>query len=173
MSALDNVSDLSRRLRVFEDEHAVRACMNRYMYLCDNLDAGFDLVPLIDLFTADAVWEGVGARYSKSFGSLRGREVIREMFSRYTRPPAHFRTNVHFLTSELIEVQGDSACGGWVLLQTSTFSDGRSQLSSARLRVDFRREGSVWRICHFRTESLFNRPVETPWDQPADLPVPE
>ena len=167
------LEQMQAKLQRFEDEHSVRACMNRYMYLCDNLDAGFDLDPLMDLFTEDAVWQGKGKRYGATFGAHEGAEKIRAMFAKYTKPPAHFETNVHFLTSELIDVSGDQAQGSWVLLQTSTFSDGRSQLSSARLTVEFRREGSAWKMSHFQTESLFNRPVKTPWDQPADLPVPE
>ena len=173
MATRETVASLSKRLKTFEDEHAIRRCMNRYMYLCDQLDAGFELNDLMRLFTGDAVWEGRGSRYGKTFGCHTGADAIRAMFTKYTLPPAHFETNVHFLTSELIEVQDDEATGGWVLLQTSTFSSGRSQLSSARLNVRFRCEQGEWRISHFQTESLFNRPVTTPWDQPADLPVPE
>lgn len=173
MAARETVASLSKRLKAFEDERAVRACMNRYMYLCDNLDVGFPLDDLMVLFTPDAIWEGRGRRYGSTFGSHQGRDAIKDMFAKYTQPPAHFDTNVHFLTSELIEVSGDEASGNWVLLQTSTFSSGKSQLSSARLSVKFRCDESVWRMSHFQTESLFNRPVKTPWDNPAELPVPE
>lgn len=173
MANRETVASLSKRLKRFEDEHAIRGCMNRYMYLCDQLDAGFDLDTLMVLFSEDAIWEGRGGRYGKTFGSHQGIDAIQAMFTKYTRPPAHFSTNVHFLTSELIEVQEGEASGSWVLLQTSTFSSGKSQLSSARLTVRFRCEQDEWRISHFQTESLFNRPVKTPWDQPADLPVPE
>lgn len=168
-----NLQNLLQRLDALESEKAVRACMNQYMYLCDNLDVGFDLDELMVLFTEDAIWEGKGKRYGKTFGAYQGNAAIRAMFDKYTQPPAHFETNVHFLTSELITVVGDQAHGSWVLLQTSTFSSGKSQLSSARLTVKFRRESGVWRMGHFQTESLFNRPVKTPWDQAADLPVPE
>ncbi|WP_299183261.1 nuclear transport factor 2 family protein [uncultured Neptuniibacter sp.] len=167
------LSSLLERLTLLESEKAVRACMNRYMYLCDNLDVGFDLDELMALFTEEAIWEGRGKRYGKSFGQHVGQAAIRSMFAKYTQPPAHFDTNVHFLTSELISVEGDEAQGSWVLLQTSTFSSGKSQLSSARLSVRFQRENGSWKMSHFQTESLFNRPVKTPWDQPADLPVPE
>lgn len=173
MSEQVKLAELAQKLARFETEHAVRACMNQYMYLCDHLDVGFDLDSLMELFTQDAVWEGKGRRYGASFGSHQGNEVIRAMFAKYIQPPAHFETNVHFLTSELITVQGEDVKGSWVLLQTSSFTDGRSQLSSARLNVDFSYEDGKWRISHFQTESLFNRPVKTPWDNPAELPVPE
>jgi ketosteroid isomerase-like protein len=173
MSEQAMLVELASKLKRFESEHAVRACMNQYMYLCDNLDAGFDLDPLMQLFTQDAIWEGRGRRYGSTFGCHKGNTAIRQMFEKYTQPPAHFETNVHFLTSELIDVDGEEASGSWVLLQTSTFTDGRSQLSSARLTVRFCYELGQWRMQHFQTESLFNRPVNTPWDNPAELPVPE
>ncbi|HEY0834746.1 MAG TPA: nuclear transport factor 2 family protein [Azospirillum sp.] len=164
---------LLRRVEDLEAEKRVRACINRYMALCDDLGEGFDLDPLMDLFTGDAVWEGKGARYGKTFGRMEGREAIRAMFAKYTVPPAHFRLNVHFLTGEEIAVDGAEAGGRWVMLQTSTFASGVSQLSSARLDVGFRREDEVWRIARFQTERLFSRPVAKPWDEAADLPVPE
>ncbi len=162
---------LDARLRQLESESAVRACMNRYMVLCDALDARTPLDELAGLFTADAIWEGKGAKYAKSFGGYRGREAIRAMFAGYMTEPAHFALNVHFLCSELIRVEGDEASGSWVMLQTSTFASGASHLNAARLTVRFREEEGVWRMAHFQTENLFGRPVEA-WNSDAHLPVP-
>lgn len=162
---------LEARLHQLESENAVRACMNRYMVLCDALDARTPLDELTGLFTSDAVWEGKGAKYAKSFGGYRGREAIRAMFAGYMTEPAHFALNVHFLCSELIRVEGDEANGSWVMLQTSTFASGASHLNAARLTVRFREEQGVWRMAHFQTENLFGRPVEA-WNSDAHLPVP-
>ncbi|MGP0173448.1 nuclear transport factor 2 family protein [Pseudomonas sp. NCHU5208] len=162
---------LEARLRQLESENAVRACMNRYMVLCDALDARTPLDELAGLFTADAIWEGKGAKYAKSFGGYRGREAIRAMFAGYMSEPAHFALNVHFLCSELIRVEGDEASGSWVMLQTSTFASGASHLNAARLTVRFREEQGVWRMAHFQTENLFGRPVDA-WNSDAHLPVP-
>ena len=162
---------LEARLHQLESENAVRACMNRYMVLCDALDARTPLDELAGLFTADAIWEGKGAKYAKSFGGYRGREAIRAMFADYMTEPAHFALNVHFLCSELIRVEGDEANGSWVMLQTSTFASGASHLNAARLTVRFREEQGVWRMAHFQTENLFGRPVEA-WNSDAHLPVP-
>lgn len=162
---------LDARLRQLESENAVRACMNRYMVLCDALDARTPLDELAGLFTADAIWEGKGAKYAKSFGGYRGREAIRAMFAGYMSEPAHFALNVHFLCSELIRVEGDEASGSWVMLQTSTFASGASHLNAARLTVRFREEEGAWRMAHFQTENLFGRPVEA-WNSDAHLPVP-
>lgn len=162
---------LEARLHLLESQNAVRACMNRYMVLCDALDARTPLDELAGLFTVDAIWEGKGAKYAKSFGGYRGREAIRAMFAGYMSDPAHFALNVHFLCSELIRVEGDEASGSWVMLQTSTFASGASHLNAARLTVRFREEQGVWRMAHFQTENLFGRPVDA-WISDAHLPVP-
>ena len=162
---------LEARMHQLESENAVRACMNRYMVLCDALDARTPLDELAELFSADAIWEGKGAKYAQSFGGYRGREAIRAMFAGYMTEPAHFVLNVHFLCSELIRVEGDEANGSWVMLQTSTFASGTSHLNAARLTVRFREEQGVWRMAHFQTENLFGRPVEA-WNSDAHLPVP-
>ncbi|WP_332846610.1 nuclear transport factor 2 family protein [Pseudomonas lactucae] len=163
--------DLEQRLRRFEIQDSARACMNRYMLLCDALDAHTPLDELAGLFTRNAVWEGKGARYAKSFGGYRGREAIAAMFAGYMKTPAHFALNVHFLTSELIEVRDDAVIGNWVMLQTSTFADGASHLNAARLTVRFDEEDGQWRMAHFQTENLFGRPVQA-WNSDAELPVP-
>ena len=162
---------LEARLQRLENEHAVRTCMNRYMALCDALDARTPLDELAGLFTADAIWEGKGTKYAKSFGGYRGREAIRAMFAGYMTEPAHFALNVHFLCSELIRVEGDEASGSWVMLQSSTFASGASHLNAARLTVRFREEEGAWRMAHFQTENLFGRPVDA-WNNDAHLPVP-
>lgn len=172
MSNEARIANLEARLKRFEAEHAIRACMNRYMVLCDALDASTPLDELAGLFTTDAVWEGKGAKYANSFGGYRGREAIGAMFATYMKTPAHFALNVHFLTSELIELDAGGALGSWVMLQTSTFASGASHLNAARLTVRFAEEDGQWRMAHFQTENLFSRPVDT-WNSEAALPVPD
>lgn len=169
---MSDVQTLEQRLQCFESQHAVRACMNRYMVLCDALDAKTPLDELAGLFTREAIWEGKGAKYAKSFGGYRGRQAIREMFATYMKPPAHFALNVHFLTSELIDVDGEQATGSWVMLQTSTFASQTSHLNAARLTVRFALEDGQWRMAHFQTENLFGRPISA-WNSEAPLPVPD
>jgi hypothetical protein len=172
MPASAYVRALEARLDRLESAAAIRACLNRYMVLCDQLDARTPLDELAGLFTADAVWEGVGEKYRDTFGRLTGREAIRAMLARYTVAPPHFALNVHFLTSETIDVHApDAAAGSWVMLQTSTFASGASHLNAARLAIDFARAEGRWRIAHFRTENLFSRPVDA-WNATAALPVP-
>lgn len=166
------VKGLAARLERLESEQAIRACMHRYMVLCDDLGEATPMDELAGLFAEDAVWEGVGDRYRATFGVLQGRRAIRAMLARYTVAPAHFRLNAHFLAGECIRLTGqDEGVGHWMMLQTSTFASGASHLTSARLTVDFRRRDGVWRMSHFRTENLFARPVAA-WNAEEALPVP-
>lgn len=172
MTDLAHLRQLEARLDRLESEGAIRACINRYMFLCDTLDARTPLDELAGLFAVDAVWEGIGEKYKGTFGRIEGREAIAAMMAKYMVEPAHFALNVHFLTSETICVHApDAATGSWVMLQTSTFASGASHLNAARLSIDFARQDGVWRMAHFRTENLFSRPV-TAWNASAALPVP-
>lgn len=173
---------LEARLARFDDAAAVRACVNRYMALCDSLSPQTPMAELLDCFTEDAVWLGAGARYGASFGAHQGRAAIGEMLGRYRgslpgepgpQVPPHFALNVHFLCSEEITPAGDGlATARWVMLQTSTFASGASHLNAARLSLQMRRDADGrWRIARFQTENLFSRPVSH-WQSDAALPVP-
>ena len=160
------------RLRDLEAERAIRAVMARYMELCDTLGPDTPMDELGALFTRDAVWTGVGAKYAGAFGRHEGRGAIVAMLGRYRGPPPHFAMNAHFLCSETIAIDGQTARGGWMMLQASTYADGRSDLRSARLALRFALEGAAWRISRFETENLFSRRVDL-WDDPAPVPTPE
>jgi hypothetical protein len=163
------IARLTARLDRVEAHAAIRTLMADYMRLCDRLDATTPMQELGDLFTVDAVWQGTGARHGAAFGTHRGRAAIVAMLDAYRTPP-HFAFNAHFLTSETILVDGDTARGQWMMLQTATYSTGSSDLRGARLTVDFAR-GDRWQISRFETANLFSRPVDR-WDDPAPMPMP-
>ena len=173
MTQDQKIAALELQVRRLQAEGLIRACVTRYMALCDRLDAATPLDELAGLFTADATWEGRGARYAGSFGGYRGREAIAAMFRTYMRTPPHFALNVHFLCSETIAVSADAAQAdaSWVMLQTSTFASGESHLNAAQLTLKLREENGIWRIALFQTENLFSRPTG-PWNDTAPLPVP-
>ena len=79
MTDLAHLRQLEARLDRLESEGAIRACINRYMFLCDYLDARTPLDELAGLFTVDAVWEGIGEKYKGTFGRIEGREAIAAM----------------------------------------------------------------------------------------------
>ena len=148
---------LNLRLRKLEAERAARNTLARYMTLCDQPCHDKDFPQLADLFTADAVWEGVGQDYAQTFGLQRGRAEITAFLGRYLAPSAHFQRNLHFLTSDLVTVSedGEHVQGQWIMLQISTYEDGRSEAISARLNIDFCvGEDGRWLMAHFRTQRL-------------------
>jgi uncharacterized protein (TIGR02246 family) len=168
---MTDVDALIVRLERLEAESAVRAVVARYFTMCDRLDADTPMAEMANLFAEDAVWAGRGARYAAVFGERRGRAAIVALIDSHRIPP-HFAMNAHFLSSETIRVDGDTATGAWMMLQTSTYSDGRSDLRSARLSVGFARGvDGLWRIARFETENIFSRPVDR-WDDPAPVAVP-
>ncbi|WP_447725836.1 nuclear transport factor 2 family protein [Sphingomonas koreensis] len=169
-----SLEEMAARLARIEAEGEIRRVMMRYMELCDRLDAITPMDELGELFAVDAVWAGRGQRYGAAFGGHNGRAAIVAMLDSYRVPAPHFAMNAHFLSSETISVAGDcaTATGAWMMLQTSTYTDGRSDLRSARLEVAFAVEEGRWRIARFETENLFSRPVDR-WDDPAPVPVPE
>jgi hypothetical protein len=156
----DTLTMLTERLVALEAESAVRRTMARYMALCDVPSGALEGETLAALFSAGAIWEGIGPQYANKFGRLTGHAEILAMLTRYLPPAPHFAVNVHFLTSETIDVQGASATGRWIMLQASGYVDAPAELIAARLEVDFApaQSGHAWLITHFRTERLFDAP---------------
>ena len=165
------LAELRARIDNLESQAAIRAVMAEYVRLCDRLDVSTPMDELARLFTPDAAWVGAGARYGATFGSHRGRSAIVAMLDAYRVPP-HFSFNAHFLTTEIMTVTGDVAQGRWMMLQTSTYSSGVSDLRSAKLTVDFTRTQARWQISRFETENLFSRAIDR-WDDPSPVPIPQ
>jgi len=155
------IESLQARLRLLEAHNAVRKTISRYMALCDVPARALEGESLAALFSDDAVWEGIGPQYADKFGCLKGPSAIVTMLQRYLPPTPHFATNVHFLTSEHIEVQGNTAKGRWIMLQASGYVDAKAELIAARLEVDFNpspHSEDLWLIRHLRTERVFDAP---------------
>ena len=171
MNDMDLTAILTR-LAKLEADTAIRNCINRYMEICDALDANTDLDELMALFDQDSIWEGIGEKYAKSFGRYDSWQAIYDMFKSYTQKESHFVMNAHFVSSEQIYVEQQQADASWLMLQTSTFRDGGSHLNAAKLSVKFRQQtDGSWKIKHFQTENIFSRPVSH-WNSTAELPVP-
>ncbi|MFJ2408421.1 nuclear transport factor 2 family protein [Pseudomonas sp. NPDC087814] len=148
--------DLLQRVETLEGESQVRRLMARYMDLCDVPRAATNVRELAELFTVDAVWEGIGTSTAQTFGQHRGRDAVAVFVGSYLPPSEHFALNLHYLTSESIQVDGSVAAGQWIMQQISTYADQRSELFGTRLTIDFRRVDGTWLIAHFRTQRLFN-----------------
>ncbi|MFJ3776313.1 nuclear transport factor 2 family protein [Streptomyces sp. NPDC090075] len=172
MNPDETVADLVRRVEILEAEAEIRRTQARYMFLCDTpcpepgvLDDDRRIDLIMELYTADAVWEGVGEYYDGQFGRAEGTGAIRAHFQRFwseKRDP-ELLLNAHYLTSEQIHVDGEEATGQWIHLQPWLFSDGTSLLRSSRLSNAFRRSGGTWKISRTRTENVFVAPLAPGW----------
>lgn len=166
--AEQTIEALTRRVEVLEAEADIRRVQARYMFLCDTPNPAYGVRDdaerielILELYTEDAVWEGVGEHYEGQFGRAEGKQAIREHFQRFwcAETDAALLLNAHYLTSEQIHVHGDTADGQWIHMQPWLFSDGKSLLRSSRLNNTFRKEGGAWRITRTRTENVFVAPL--------------
>lgn len=158
------IAALTARIDVLEAEADIRRIQARYMFLCDTPCPEFGVTDdahridlILDLYTDDAVWEGVGEYYTGQFGRAEGKAAIRKHFQSFwgeKQDPA-LLLNAHYLTSEQIHVTGDEASGQWIHMQPWLFSDGRSLLRSSRLNNAFRKEDGRWLVTRTRTENVF------------------
>jgi ketosteroid isomerase-like protein len=163
----DTIAALVARIETLEAEADIRRVQSRYMFLCDTpcpepvADDAERIELIVDLYTEDAVWEGVGDYYDGQFGRAEGKQAIREHFQRFwgeKRDPT-LLLNAHYLTSEQIHVDGDRATGQWIHMQPWLFSDGTALLRSSRLNNAFRKVDGRWRVTRTRTENVFIAPL--------------
>jgi ketosteroid isomerase-like protein len=175
MTATADMTDLVRRIDVLEAEAEIRRLQARYMFLCDTpmpehgcKDDAERIDLILQLYTGDAVWEGVGEYYDTQFGRVEGAAAIRRHFETFWggKTDPSLILNCHYLTSEQIHVHagGVTADGQWVHMQPWLFSDGTGLLRSSRLNNAFRKEpDGVWRITRTRTENVFVAPLPRTW----------
>lgn len=161
---MTNVENLISRIEVLEAEAAIRRIQARYMMLCDTPCPVFPAVSdaerielVLELYTKDAVWEGVGEYYDNQFGRAEGKDELRAHFNRFWSADQDPKLilNAHYLTSEQIFVDGDTAEGTWIHMQPWLYADGTALLRSSRLFNAFRKEGDSWLITRTRTENVF------------------
>ncbi len=164
------VEAMETELTALRAESSIRKIIARYMMLCDTplpvaVANPAERVPLIvDLFSEDAVWEGVGPYYDNQFGRRVGRAQLIEHFEGFYRPQTpELVLNCHYLTDEQIHVDGDVAEGHWVHFQPWVFSDGTSLLRSSRLNNQFKRVDGLWKMSRYRTENILIAPLPTGW----------
>lgn len=175
MTADPTTAALTRRIETLEAEADIRRIQSRYMFLCDTPNPEFGVKDdaeridrIMELYTPDAVWEGVGEYYDNQFGRAVGADAIRRHFQGFwggKTDPALI-LNCHYLTSEQIHVHagGQTADGQWVHMQPWLFSDGKALLRSSRLNNTFRKEpDGQWRITRTRTENVFVAPLPATW----------
>ena len=144
--------DLAERVYVLEAKDDIRRLMAAYVHARDLANS-----PVVDYFTEDAVWEGVG-RMADVLGRHTGRDAIARRFAGPVPP------GLHLLANESITVNGDDAVGYWTYLQPLVLG-GRAYWVAGRYHNDFRRDNGSWRIRHMRLEGIFEAPYDQGWAQ--------
>nr|WP_245453609.1 nuclear transport factor 2 family protein [Aminobacter sp. MSH1] len=161
---------LTEKVETLTAEADIRRVVSRYMLLCDvplpepGMTTENRIGAIVDLFSDDATWEGVGSYYESQFGFSSGRAELIKHFQGFFHPrEPEMLLNCHYLTSEHITVDGDRAEGKWVHFQPWIFSDGSSVLRSSRLFNAFKKVGGIWKMSRYRTENVFIAPLTPGW----------
>ncbi|MCC6828031.1 MAG: nuclear transport factor 2 family protein [Novosphingobium sp.] len=164
------VAQLRQDVAALKAEAAARRVLGRYMFLCDSplpegeMSAEERAVMIGDLFTEDAIWEGVGGAHGAQFGRHNGPAEIAAHMGRFyaARDPRQV-FNTHYVCSEQVQATAEGAEGQWVQFQPWIHDDGTSILRSSRLHVFFRETPMGWKIARYRTENLFIADLPNDW----------
>jgi hypothetical protein len=121
----------------------------RHRY-CWAYDAG-EPEALGDLFTAD------GLVNLGDWGLFRGTAEIVEGFRRQVTPPGEPRTTLHTVTTEVIDVDGDTARGSWcvVVYHPPQGDDVHPIRFVGRYLDTYRHEGERWLLTSIRLEEFW------------------
>ncbi|MEL7156452.1 MAG: nuclear transport factor 2 family protein [Actinomycetota bacterium] len=144
---------LEDRLQRLEDIEEIRQLKARY---CDRCDDGYDPDGIAELFTADGVWDG-----GRTFGRREGRDAIRKHFEGASERVAIAR---HQVMNPIIDVDGDTATGQWLLFQPCTDAsiDGAVWLA-ATYHDTYRRVAGAWYFSSTTIDVAFFSPYEKGW----------
>ncbi len=164
------IAELAAEVKALRAESQARKLLGRYMFLCDAPLPEYQMSDeqraraIADLFTVDAVWEGVGGAHGAQFGQKTGPAAISEhMAAFFSVQNPRLVFNTHYLTTESLVATADSAEGTWVQFQPWIYDNGEALLRSSRLHVRFRDTPLGWRIAHYRTENLFIADLPDAW----------
>jgi hypothetical protein len=150
-----------------EARRLASACLHRYFALCDR-PRRVGWTSYDSLFSANAAWEGVGARYAQRFGRIDGRDAIASAMQLALDEAQNYRFNLHLLTNELW-APGPTLAGSWILQQYSVLTDGSAVEAIADVRVSFDMAGDEVTIARFRTRSLIWREIVDGLGEAPDL----
>ena len=147
-----SLENLEQRIQKLEDIEEIKKLKHRYCALCDD---HYDADALAELFTEDAVWDGMER------GRNDGREAIREFFH---DAPARLPFAIHMVMNPIIEVDGDRATGVWYLFQPCTYAEGNQAVwGSARYDEEYVRVNDKWMFQNLTLSSNFWTPFDKGW----------
>lgn len=150
--------DIETRIGRLEDVEHIRSLKAHY---CDLCDEGYDADALIELFTADAVWDG------GELGRFDGRDAIHRFFSNMPRAMSFA---IHHITNAAVRIgeDGNTATGRWYLLQAATTTrDSQAVWLAGRYDDELVREQDRWLFRQVKLQPRFLTPFEKGW---AEVP---
>lgn len=154
----DDIADLTRRVQRLEARELIAEVMAEYLY---QVDRAQDPEALLQLFTEDAIWEGLGHHDEQP--PTRGREAIIAML---VDLPASFSLTAHFITNAVItlSLDGLTARGRWHALELVSPRKPVDELVEvAWYDNDFAVENGRWQLRHVRYEDSLVFPYSEGW----------
>ena len=152
--------ELERCLTELQDIEAIKQRKAEY---CDICDDAHNPDRIVEIFTEDAVWEGVGV------ATTRGHAELRSLFERFAKQVSFSQHNVF---NPRIVVKGNTAHGSWNLLGPFTFREGKRQLWVAvRYEEDYVKIAGKWKIQYLRGIGRMAAPYEEGWESTKDAGV--
>src|SRR6185369_11689752 len=117
MTIEQQLASLSARVRVLEDEAAIRRLMADMMQTADDRENPKWGERMASFYTDDGQWTS-GTGFADVGMAERGRAALVKKFTAGTR----IAESSHLLGTESIEVQGDGANGTWLCFEPVTLN---------------------------------------------------
>lgn len=145
------LAELRARIGILEDILAIQELKAAYS---DAADGGWDRPThdadmVASLFADSGVWDG------GEFGSVQGKDNIRELFAAFTTYPFAF----HRVTNPRVKIIGNRATGEWHLVNAVIMRDRHYMLGGV-YKDEFVRSGGEWKFQVIRVVPAFSAKVQ-------------
>jgi hypothetical protein len=137
MTIMD-IQELAKKIQKLEDIEDIKQLKYAYALGCDRGINEKEPLPLLDVFTEDAVWDIGG------FGRYVGKAAIKEVVCGSLAGMIKF--TYHFFTQPIIKIDGDEATGKWYLWAVYTMADGQDMVLAGYEDEKYRRVDGQWLI---------------------------
>ena len=147
------MTSIESRLERLEDIEEIKQLKAKYCRFCDE---GYDPDGIAGLFTEAGVWDG-----GRTFGLAEGRDGIRKHFE-----GAGSRISIarHQVMNPIIEINGQTATGHWLLFQPCTdASSGEAVWLAATYNDEYSKVDDGWLIDRLSIEVAFFSPYDKGW----------
>jgi uncharacterized protein (TIGR02246 family) len=146
---------LEKRIQALEDLEAIKQLKYKYALCCDRAVNEKDPMPLLDVFTEDAVWDVGG------FGVYEGKTAIKETAMAVLTQQIKF--TYHFFSQPMITIDGDTATGKWYLWALYTMADGNDMVLAGYEDETYRKVDGEWLISSVKLGAGCFAPLQQGW----------